>query len=251
MTDSTNWPPSPPALDLADNDVHVWLARLALPAPVLRRMEALLSADEREQAARFRFEKDRNHHVATRGILRSILGAYLSVEPAQLQFTGNSFGKPSLAHDSGPPLRFNLSHSHGLALYAITRAREVGIDLEFIRPDIATEPIAGKFFAPSEVAKLRGLAPDLQTSAFFDCWTRKEAYIKARGDGLSRRLNSFSVAFGPGEAPAVLHADDDPQASTRWSLLELVAPDGYAAALVVEGQGVRVHCWQWREEVSG
>jgi 4'-phosphopantetheinyl transferase len=249
MTDSPHWPPPPPKPHLADNEVHVWLARLDGPPGDMTRKEALLSPDERARAARFHFEKDRDHFVSGRGILRSILGLYLAVDPAGLHFSCNEFGKPALA-SSSTSLRFNLSHSHGLALYAITRDREVGIDLEFIRPDFATEPIAEKFFASSEVAKLRSFAPDLVPRAFFECWTRKEAYIKARGDGLSRRLNSFSVAFGRGERPAIRHADDDPHASTRWSVHELPTPEGYAAALVVEGQDARVHCWRGQVEFS-
>ncbi len=240
-----NWVPAPPKVRWADNEVHVWLTTLELPGDQVGRMETLLSLDEREKAARFHFEKDRRHYIAGRGFLRSLLGEYLAADPARLEFVCNSYGKPSLASSPTPTLRFNLSHSRGLALCAVAHERDVGIDLEYIRPDFATDEIAERFFAPAEVAALRSLAPEQQPRAFFDCWTRKEAYIKARGDGLFRLLNSFTVAFAPDEPPAILHAEDDPQASVRWSVHALDAPDGFAAALVVEQPVAQIQCWRW------
>src|SRR5919199_1621700 len=139
--------------------------------------------------------------------------------PPQLCFTYGRHGKPALATGTGGvPLRFNVSHSHGLALYAITRDREVGVDVERIRPEVAQEKIAERFFSPREVTVLRALPTPLQATAFFACWTRKEAYIKATGDGLSLSLKQFDVSLAPGEPVALLHTIWDPQEAARWAL---------------------------------
>src|ERR1043166_1017688 len=180
------WVPPPDDLKLPDEEVHVWRAGLDLPPAQLERLHRVLSPDEQEKAAWFHFEKDRQHFTAARGFLRMILGRYLGSDPGELRFSYNSYGKPSLAAEfSTPPLRFNLAHSHGLALFAFNCGRELGIDLESIRPDRATEEIAERFFAEAEVAALRSLPLEARVRAFFDCWTRKEAFIKARGMGLS------------------------------------------------------------------
>jgi len=118
------------------------------------------------------------------------------------------------------------------------------VDLEKIRPDFASTEIAGRFFSAAESARLRSLAPEERAQAFFECWTRKEAYIKARGDGLSRRLDSFEVAFGPGVAPAIVSAADEPDASTRWAVHDFHPAEGYCGALVVERPAVAVTCWK-------
>jgi 4'-phosphopantetheinyl transferase len=212
----------------------------------MRRFEATLNDDERARAARFHFQKDRDHFVAGRGFLRALLGWYAGIAPEEVCFSYNSFGKPDLAADAGTPsLRFNLAHSHGLALCAVTRARQIGVDVERIRPDFATEEIAGKFFSPREAAKLRELPAELRATAFFDCWTRKEAFIKARGLGMSLPLDQFEVAFTPGESPAILHARDDPQAASRWTLRGLAPGEGYAGAVLVEGDEWKLECWDW------
>jgi len=174
-----------------------------------------------------------------------LLGRYLGVAPQSVELQFNAFGKPSLAGAfAASGLRFNISHSHGLALFAFGRERELGVDIEKIRPDFASVEIAGRFFCAAESARLRSLAPEHQPRAFFECWTRKEAYIKARGDGLSRRLDTFEVAFGPGAAPAILAASDDPDAAARWAVHDLQPADGYCGALIVERPGVAVACWR-------
>jgi 4'-phosphopantetheinyl transferase len=138
-----------------------------------------------------------------------------------------------------------MSRSSGLALYALAVGREVGVDLE--RVTAADEQVAEAMFAPGEVAALRGLPPSIRSDAFFACWTRKEAFIKARGEGLSFPLNGFEVSLAPDRPAALLAVHDDPAAAGRWSIHSLPAPDGYAAALVVEGCGGRLSCWTWEE----
>lgn len=243
-----SWCPPPKTLVLGSNEVHVWRAILDLKVARMQSLEQTLSADERTRAGRFYFQKDREHFTVARGVLRAILGRYLEMEPGQLRFCYSPYGKPALAGESGrDALRFNVSHSHGLALYAISRGWEIGIDLERLRPHLADEQIAERFFSPREVTTLRGLPIDMQQEAFFACWTRKEAYIKARGEGLTIRLDKFEVSLAPGEPAALLHSDGALQEASLWSLQALVPGPGYVAALAVKGHGWRLACWQWPE----
>ena len=233
---------------LDNNEVHVWRASLDLTASHVQILQQTLAPDERARAERFYFQKDRAHFIVARGLLRVILGRYLDRPPDQLRFCYNSNGKPALAKEfNRDTLCFNLSHSHGLALFAVTRGRELGVDLERVRPHLADEQIAERFFSPREVAMLRALPTNMRTEAFFNCWTRKEAYIKARGEGLSFPLDQVDVSLAPGEPVALLSAKADPHEASRWSLQELAPGPSYAAALAVEGHDWRLRCWQWSE----
>jgi 4'-phosphopantetheinyl transferase len=174
-------------------------------------------------------------------VLRAILSCYSGIEPSELRFLYGERDKPRLADETGGKwLRFNVSHSHGRALYAVTRGREVGIDLEHIRPGKDHAALAERFFSPREASTFLALPAELQTEAFYLCWTRKEAYIKARGDGLYLPLNRFDVSLIPGEPAALLRAQDQ----ERWSLHALTPWPDYAAALVVEGADIRISCWE-------
>lgn len=242
--DAWEVPPESPALTA--DEVHVWRARLDPEPSAVALLAATLSADERARAARFRFDRDRVSYVVARGVLREILGHYLHVAPAELRFVYSPHGKPSL--DAAPrasTLRFNVSHSHGFALYAFASGREVGVDVEYMRPDFAGEEIAERFFSRGEVNTLRGLPRGERLAAFFRCWTRKEAYIKARGEGLSHPLELFDVSLTPGEPAALLATRPDPLEATRWSLEELSCAPGYAASLAVEGAAPRLELWRW------
>lgn len=236
------WQLPPADLSLSYHDVHVWRASLDLPAVYMQHLQHTLATDERSRATRFYFEKDRQHFIAARGLLRTILSRYLDCEPSQLRFSYNHYGKPALAAET---LSFNVSHSHGLALYAITRDRKVGIDLEYMRSHVAGEHMAERFFSPREVASLRALPTQLQAQAFFNCWTRKEAYIKAQGYGLSLPLDQFDVSLAPDEPAQLLATRGDPQEASRWSLKALSPGTGYQAALAVEGHDWQLACWQW------
>jgi 4'-phosphopantetheinyl transferase len=245
------WPLPPETVFLRDDEVHVWKASLKPKSPSVQSLILTLSPDERARAERFYFQRDREHFIVARGLLRVILGRYLNTEPGQLQLCYNAYGKPALSCQSGSHgLRFNLSHSHELALYAITRGREIGIDIERIRPDMVENQIAERFFSPCEVRALRSLPPSLQPVGFFNCWTRKEAYIKARGKGLSLPLDQFDVSLIPGEAAAVLRVSGDPQEPSRWSPRELVPDPGYAGAVIAEGHDWRLRCWQWPDKFA-
>lgn len=215
------------------------------PASVVQCLFVLLSPDEQDRAAAFHFQKDREHFIVARGGLRSILGRYLHLDPAQLRFTYNEFGKPDVigtAEDMR--LRFNLSHSNGLALYAFNLDRQIGLDIEYVKDDIGCEEIAEQFFSIREIAMLRALPSRQRAEGFFNCWTRKEAYVKAKGEGLSLPLTEFDVSLAPGE-PAMLLSAGNPEESSRWNLKELAPWTGYAAAVAVEGANWNLECWSW------
>lgn len=239
------WPPPPKNLELERDEVHVWQAALEQPALQIQNYHRNLASDEQARAARFHFEKDRAHFIVARGVLRAILGGYVKRAPDRLSFCYGSHGKPALAGASGEEIRFNVSHSGGVALYAITRGREVGVDVERIRPDVAVAEIAERFFSRPEAAMLRTLPAAAQREAFFRCWTRKEAYIKARGEGLSLPLDQFDLSTALEEPAETPGAHQDPSETAPWSLRELVPAPGYVAALAVQSRGWRLACWQW------
>jgi 4'-phosphopantetheinyl transferase len=238
--------PPGPLGHLSPHEVHVWWANLGRPAEEVRELETLLSEDERRRADGFYFEKDREHYIVSRGTLRSIIGLYLDSSPARLRFSCNDFGKPFLAEELGRDgLSFNLSHSQGLALYGLTRGRKIGVDVEYVRPDVNVAGIAANFFSPREVAALNSLPPCDRRRAFFTCWARKEAYIKARGEGVSLPLDSFTVSLKPGEPAALLDVAGDPLETARWQFHDLAPAPDYAAAVAAEGHDWRLTARQW------
>ena len=238
------WGIPPSHLVSGRDEVHVWRAELTQKASHVQALLEMLAPDEEGRAGRFLFQRDRDRFIVARGFLRLILSRYLHTEPHRLRFAYSPYGKPSLAQGFHVDrLRFNVSHSENLALYAIAWERELGVDIEYVRADFASDEIAGHFFSRGEASVLRALPPNARTEAFFKCWTRKEAYIKARGEGLSIHLDKFEVAFSPGEAAALLHFESDPLEPSRWLFRDLNPGHGYAAALVVEGGGWRLQCW--------
>jgi 4'-phosphopantetheinyl transferase len=242
----SDWLSPPERLSLRSGAVHVWRASLDQSPLQVNRFESTLADDERSRADRFYFSRDRQRFIVARGVLRAILGGYLSRAPGNLSFSYSTHGKPALASESNADaLRFNVSHSHGTALYALTRGREIGVDLEHIRGDLKAEQIAERFFSRSETIALRALPPSLREYAFFLCWTRKEAYIKARGEGLSLPLDQFDVSLMPGEPAALLSTRPDADEALRWSLLNLAPACGCAAALAVKGRDWTLSCWRW------
>lgn len=240
------WLEGPKRPLLRGGEVHVWRVCLNPDGLPLQQLWGVLSPDEQRRAGKFHFQRDREHFVAARGALRVILSRYTGATPHSLRFSYDSFGRPSLVAETGStPPHFNVSHSGGVALYAVADVREVGVDIEHVREDLAGLEIAERFFSPHEVAALRALPPEERAAAFFDCWTRKEAYIKARGEGLSHPLHLFTVSLAPGHPAALLRTDDDPQEAARWSLVELFPGEGFRAALAVKGEAPSVLCWRW------
>lgn len=249
MINDQFWSDQPERLFLAENEVHVWKTSLDLPARNIEALHTLLIDEEASRAARFYFARDRNHWIVARAVLRKLLGQYLGVAPQKLSFATNAYGKPALTFPlEGQRLRFNLSHSGDLALYAFAYEREVGVDVEQMRANIEYTDLAIHYFSASECATLRALPEEQQEEAFFLCWSRKEAYIKARGMGLSLELDQFDVSLTPGEPARLLGSREEPCIAERWSIQALWPAPRYAGAVVVEGSDWQLHRWQWREE---
>ncbi len=238
------WLQEPGWIDLKKGEVHVWRASLDRQPSEVERLRDSLAPDERERADRLRVPLVRTRFVTGRAVLRDILGRLTGCPASELQFGYGEKGKPYLLPQSPQTPRFNLSHSHGLAVYGVSLDREIGIDLEMIREDRDHEKLARRFFSPRETAALMSVPESQRLQAFFDCWTRKEAYLKARGQGLAMPLASFDVSLAPGETAALLNVSGEPGETSRWSLHNLHAAEGFAAALAVEGGPVRIHTWE-------
>ncbi|MFL6335049.1 MAG: 4'-phosphopantetheinyl transferase family protein [Pyrinomonadaceae bacterium] len=239
-----DWAQPPERSRLMSEEVHVWLADIRQPAARVESLSRLLSPDESRRAKSFHFTRHREAFAVARGMLRTILASYTGAHPRDLEFAYSPYGKPSLSgtHD-GCDLRFNLSHSHGLALYAVAHSREVGVDIEYCRPRVAFAEIAERFFSPLEVENFRRLPEQLRREAFFNCWTRKEAFIKAVGEGLSFPLDAFDVSLTPGEPATLLGVRVNGREASRWRLRELQPGPGYVGAVTAEGQDWRLKCW--------
>ena len=236
------WKTAPAGLEPANGNVHVFCAALDLPPRRLLQLTAALSEDECERARRVRAERDRQRFLSGRGTLRELLGACARVEPAELAFAYGEFGKPRVAAPArAQVLHFNLAHSDSLALYAIAD-RELGVDLERIRAVDCVERIASRFFSPREEACLLALPATQRLEAFFNCWTRKEAYLKAIGRGLDDYLPQIEVSLAPGEPAELL---DTPFESGRWFLQSLTPMPGFVGALATHSADSTVNCWTW------
>jgi 4'-phosphopantetheinyl transferase len=213
------------------DEIHVWHASLDRDDPAICEWEAVLSAEEIARADQFHFTKDRKRYVIARGLLRELLGAYLQQTPKSLEFSYAQHRKPFLSGvNSASGLSFNLSHSGEMVAYAIARERNLGIDVERIRPDLAGDDIAERYFSAREVNDLKTLPPEKRVEGFFNCWTRKEAYLKATGMGLHIALDSFAVNLLSAQ-PAEFLGGVEP----KWHLAAHRPAEGYAAAVVYDG----------------
>lgn len=212
------------------NDLHIWRATLEVSSDSLAGYSVLLSADELARADRYVFARDRQHFMVARATLRLLLGRYLHLSPSSMHFELGPYGKPFLAEEFQPSkLKFNASHTYGVGLFAFTMSRECGIDVEKIRPEFATREVAKHYFSAQEITELDALSPSLFTMGFFQCWTRKEAYLKARGTGLQTPLDSFAVTATPGRPPQLSSCD-----SLRWSIYSFEPFQDFVAAVVAE-----------------
>jgi 4'-phosphopantetheinyl transferase len=227
-------------LALPEDEVQLWRLDLEAVSGSEDRWQQLLSADEQARARRFVSARVRSHFMATRGVLRARLGGYLGTDPAGLAFHYSARNKPSLAPPHGASgVSFNVAHSGGLALLAFARGREVGVDVEQVR-DLDVEGIARRFFSPCEQKQLAAVPPEDKRETFFRCWTKKEAYIKAKGEGLWLPLHQFDVSVAAGSENALLATRPDESEAARWTLREVSVGPGYVAALCVEGRDFRV-----------
>lgn len=217
--------------DLPPDVVQVWIRRLEVPHAVELAHYELLSREELERAARFRTGRPRTEFILTRGMLRCLTGSYVGIEPQQVSFRYSEYGKPLL---DGPfDLRFNVSHTDGLALLAFVRTRDIGVDIEKIKAATDAKKLAERFFSDRERSFLESLSGEELHAAFFRCWTRKEAYVKARGEGLSLPLYQFDVSVAEKESHALIATRPDESEAARWTLSDLPVNAGYAAAVAV------------------
>jgi len=233
------------ALVLPQDEVHLWRIDLDAVATAEQRWQQMLSQDEPARAARFHFTRDRQNFTATRACLRIILARYLGSEPAALKFRYAEKAKPSLDPSlnlsfGGNQVEFNVSHSGAMALLAFARSRALGVDIEQIRENFDPGAIARRFFSEHEQRQLDALAPPERFNGFFRCWTRKEAYIKAHGAGLSLPLDQFDVSLRPRDENALVATRPDAIEASLWSLRDVPAEEGYLAALCVRGHGWRL-----------
>jgi 4'-phosphopantetheinyl transferase len=219
---------------LRAEEVHVWRQKLDLPPTSVEQFGVFLTADEQNRARRFHFEVDRTEFVVSRGTLRALLGSYQCTPAGELRFAYSEYGRPRLADNANSePIEFNISHSGGVVLLAFSRLHSLGIDVEKVRTNFDSLEIAESYFSQSERAVLRGIPVDARQEAFFRCWTRKEAFIKALGEGLSHPLDAFDVSLAPGVPAALLATRPNGWEATRWAILDVAVPNGYVAALAV------------------
>ena len=239
------WSSAPESLSLSSGEVQVWRASLEQPLELQERFLRTLDLEERERAGRFHFEKHRRRFIVGRGVLRLLLGRYLEIAPEEVRFAYGPYGKPSLGGEhAGSRVRFNASHSHELAVYAFVQQREIGVDVEYVKDDFQSEEIAQRFFSAHEVQTLIALPKHERHASFFRCWTRKEAYIKALGSGLSHPLDQFDVTLTADEPAALLRDAQDAAAVARWEMFNLEFTERYAGALIVEGRGYTLRAFE-------
>jgi len=233
--------------NLTEIDVHIWRIELRQPEYVVAQLRTSLSDDELRRADRFNFEKHRRRFVVGRAALRDILQRYMGIKAAEIAFEYETHGKPALLENQNRKnIRFNLSHTEELAICAVARGRAVGIDVEFRQRKLVDfDKIAKRFFSPIESEAYLKLPETQKPEAFFTCWTRKEAFIKAIGEGLTHPLHRFDVSFLPADPPALLNTRPDPAEAPKWSLYAFTPAEDYIGALIVEGKGLNLAYWQW------
>jgi 4'-phosphopantetheinyl transferase len=239
-----SWASPPAQLPALEESVHVWAVRLDDASVNIERGSELLSADERERAARFHFERHRRRYLVAHIALHEILSRYLAIEPGRLSFDLGVNGKPKLPQElAASGVEFNLSHSNEMALVAVARGSELGVDIEHARENFEFQEVAERFFTAKEVAAMRSLPAALQRQAFFKCWTSKEAFLKAKGTGLSGVLDEVEISLdGDDQVRVTAHVPN-------WSLFELGPIASYEAALVAVSARVAIHCYQWQPGV--
>ena len=224
----------------------MWCLTLDLPEATIDSLRTILSADEAARAARYLFDKHRRRFIACRGQVRQILAGYLCADPAEIGFSYGAKGKPALAGPwSESKIQFNVSDSHELALCALVMNRDLGVDLEHIRSPSDFEGLAERFFAAREVDMLRSLPDERRLDAFFNCWTRKEAVLKAVGIGLAMPLNRVEVTLAPQDPAKVLIYAGDAAAADSWWLQSLDPAMGYVGALASRGSSLQVMPWRF------
>lgn len=245
-TESIRWKPAPRQLRLGAHEVHVWRAPLDLPPALRSQLVKSLNREERDRAARFATDELRHRYVAGRGILRFLLGSYLDTNPGDLQFQYGEHEKPFLVGDAAETgMRFNVSHSQGLGLFAFRLGREIGVDVEWMRREVEQAEIASRFFSATESARLQSLPEAQQGPYFFALWTCKEAFVKAHGGGITFGLSRFDVQLEPGAGSAAIVGNEAGEPLAGWYAHRFEPGQGFAGALAVEEREPSLSLWDW------
>lgn len=241
------WPSRPGAPpSLAGNEIHVWSATLSPSADILKNFATTLSPDETARANKFKFERHRNRFIAGRGALREILAVYLGANASELSFDYSTNGKPSLAgRFAEMGIHFNLAHSEELALVAVTRIGIVGVDVERVRSVKDLDHLVARFFSERENKAFQKISEAEKQAAFFNLWTRKEALLKATGEGITRSLSLVEVSFLPGDPARLVAIAGDSVKAAEWSLRELSPAAGFTGAIAIQSRDISVRCWKW------
>src|SRR5215203_1622304 len=245
-TDELQWPRSVPGKMMSSDEVHVWRVFLDSPELEIESFLRILSVEELGRASRFHFEKDKKRFIVARGILRNILSHYLGICPQNILFEYTAQGKPSLASGGGEAnLRFNLSHSNEVALYAISRCRNIGIDIERVQDDIAIDEISKKFYSHNEIGVLANINKNDRSRLFFQYWTRKEAILKGTGKGISFPMEQCDVSTISGRvlSPVILPGNNEE--SVCWYVQDLFPGHGYVAAIGADSDDCKILCWHY------
>lgn len=241
------WPSGIPEERIGSNQIHIWRASLNVSELQVKSLLEILSVDEIERAGRFHFERDQKRFIAGRGMLRQMLGLYLAIPPQDIRFKYASHGKPLIHTDSKHQvLHFNLSHSAGVVLYAFAHNQPIGIDLEGIKRKVEIEQIAKRFFSPEEIHSLQQVPPHIQSDLFFQYWTRKEAFLKAIGKGVSFPMEQVDVSAQSGQKWAPVNLKGDSLEHSNWYGRDLFLGQGYAGAIVTEGKGWEISCREYQ-----
>ncbi len=242
MALTLEWPLAPVDFDLQQGAVHIWSAALQQSAAQMAVFWDCLNADERERADRFHFALHRERFIVARGLLRTLLSRYLGLAPRDIRLDFTAYDKPFLPEN---PLFFNISHSGDVGLFAFCLETAVGVDVEKIKPMDDLHAIAGRFFALGEYHVLQSLPPQYQTAAFFRCWTRKEAFIKLIGEGLSYPLDNFEVTLGLDDPARILTVEGSTAKAADYHLEHLAPAKDYVGAVALPTHPYDLFCWQW------
>ena len=242
------WKTPPQQLILSPNHVHIWKASLSPSESQLARLQNLLATDEQIRAKRFKFLKHRRAFITARGVLRLILSQYLQIAPQSLHFGQGPHGKPFLISPTIPQLSFNVSHSHNIALYAVTLESHIGIDIEYHRKKLGVQSLIQRICSTEEKAILMALSPPEQKKGFFACWTRKEAYVKATGKGITIPLASLTVSLPPVKFVGLQQTESDEEDISHWAMSELPVGPSYTAAFAIKKINCVTSYWAWSWE---
>jgi len=242
--DKINWIKSPLEPSISGEEVHIYYVSISSVENQIPILKNYLTDEEEKKIMKFIFEKDRKCHMISRSVLKDILSRYLSIKAEDVIFTYNDYGKPFLGNKiNNAEINFNLSHSGDMIIYAFSTGRSIGVDVQEIRNMDSTDDIFKRYFSDYENSIFDTLPVELKTGAFYSCWTRKEAYVKAHGSGLSFPLDKFSVSFLPGKDAELLH--DEFNDVSGWTLKEIFSSPDYTAALAVEGNNIKYRYYKW------